>query len=275
MWEGREGGCCQVEFKMSSIMEWTNPVAAILVNQPIKGAPPVSALTQLREGQRDLSVYKDMGSQINLGSEHAYSLFHIFVYLELTLEFFLWMSSRGGHIRPIPVFKPPGSLTANHDAELYAPYRTPPRAASSTTNSSSCNSSPTSRYQTLYSVTATSWPCLTPPRFSIGFFTNPAFSAWGRSLSIFETGRFWIVAQGNVQHNDEWVGGWIRLRLLSFPLLQLAGIISVMIWLWPGLMGDWIKKVWIWYQESDHTGCSQLVTGLESMHLGLEERRGS
>ncbi|KAK2844186.1 hypothetical protein Q5P01_010845 [Channa striata] len=53
--------------------------------------------------------------------------------------------SRGAHIRPIPVFKPAGSPTANRDAELYAPYRTPPRAASSSTNSSSCNSSPTSR----------------------------------------------------------------------------------------------------------------------------------
>ncbi|KAM9352882.1 syntabulin [Symphorus nematophorus] len=52
--------------------------------------------------------------------------------------------SRGPHIRPLPVFKPAGSPTANRDAELYAPYRTPPRAASST-NSSSCNSSPTSR----------------------------------------------------------------------------------------------------------------------------------
>ncbi|XP_041843193.1 syntabulin isoform X2 [Melanotaenia boesemani] len=53
--------------------------------------------------------------------------------------------SRGTYIRPLPVFKPPGHLTANRDAELYAPYRTPPRATSSTTNSSSCNSSPTSR----------------------------------------------------------------------------------------------------------------------------------
>ncbi|XP_070691643.1 syntabulin isoform X2 [Pempheris klunzingeri] len=52
--------------------------------------------------------------------------------------------SRGTHIRPLPVFKPAGIPTANRDAELYAPYRTPPRAASST-NSSSCNSSPTSR----------------------------------------------------------------------------------------------------------------------------------
>ncbi|XP_040900670.1 syntabulin isoform X2 [Toxotes jaculatrix] len=52
--------------------------------------------------------------------------------------------SRGTHIRPLPVFKPAGSLTGNRDAELYAPYRTPPRAASST-NSSSCNSSPSSR----------------------------------------------------------------------------------------------------------------------------------
>lgn len=52
--------------------------------------------------------------------------------------------SRGAHIRPIPVFKPAGSPVANHDAVLYAPYRTPPRASSST-HSSSCNSSPTSR----------------------------------------------------------------------------------------------------------------------------------
>ncbi|XP_071326866.1 syntabulin isoform X3 [Trachinotus anak] len=52
--------------------------------------------------------------------------------------------SRGTHIRSLPVFKPAGSPTANRDAELYAPYRTPPRAASSA-NSSSCNSSPTSR----------------------------------------------------------------------------------------------------------------------------------
>ncbi|XP_031730339.1 syntabulin isoform X1 [Anarrhichthys ocellatus] len=50
--------------------------------------------------------------------------------------------SRVSHIRPLPVFKPPGSPTANRNAELYAPYRTPPRPASST---SSCNSSPTSR----------------------------------------------------------------------------------------------------------------------------------
>ncbi|XP_044063937.1 syntabulin isoform X2 [Siniperca chuatsi] len=57
--------------------------------------------------------------------------------------------SRSTHIRPLPVFKPAGSPTANRDAELYAPYRTPPRAASSTTNSSSCNSSPTSRRATL------------------------------------------------------------------------------------------------------------------------------
>ncbi|XP_074539800.1 syntabulin isoform X2 [Halichoeres trimaculatus] len=52
--------------------------------------------------------------------------------------------SRAAHIRPLPVFKPAGISTTNHDAELYAPYRTPPRAASST-NSSSCSSSPTSR----------------------------------------------------------------------------------------------------------------------------------
>ncbi|XP_017268742.1 syntabulin isoform X2 [Kryptolebias marmoratus] len=54
------------------------------------------------------------------------------------------LRSRGAHIQSLPVFKPPGVPTVTHDAELYAPYRTPPRAASST-HSSSCNSSPTSR----------------------------------------------------------------------------------------------------------------------------------
>ncbi|XP_061145238.1 syntabulin [Syngnathus typhle] len=44
----------------------------------------------------------------------------------------------------LPVFKPAGSQSPNRDADLYAPYQAPPRAASST-NSSSCNSSPTSR----------------------------------------------------------------------------------------------------------------------------------
>ncbi|CAF96264.1 unnamed protein product, partial [Tetraodon nigroviridis] len=51
--------------------------------------------------------------------------------------------SRGTHIRSLPVFKPAGTPMANRDAELYAPYKTAPKAASST-NSSSCNSSPTS-----------------------------------------------------------------------------------------------------------------------------------
>uniref|UniRef100_A0A672ZN83 Syntabulin (syntaxin-interacting) n=1 Tax=Sphaeramia orbicularis TaxID=375764 RepID=A0A672ZN83_9TELE len=52
--------------------------------------------------------------------------------------------SRGAHIRSLPVFKPAGSSsTTVRDAELYAPYRTPPRATSST--NSSCNSSPTTR----------------------------------------------------------------------------------------------------------------------------------
>ncbi|XP_061676171.1 syntabulin isoform X1 [Syngnathoides biaculeatus] len=48
------------------------------------------------------------------------------------------------HLSSLPVFKPAGSPSFNYDAELYAPCRTPPRVASST-NSSSCNSSPTSR----------------------------------------------------------------------------------------------------------------------------------
>ncbi|XP_013888560.1 syntabulin isoform X2 [Austrofundulus limnaeus] len=52
--------------------------------------------------------------------------------------------SHGTRIRSPPVFKPPSVTTVTHDAELYAPYRTPPRAASSTF-SSSCNSSPTLR----------------------------------------------------------------------------------------------------------------------------------
>uniref|UniRef100_A0A3Q2P6N8 Syntabulin (syntaxin-interacting) n=1 Tax=Fundulus heteroclitus TaxID=8078 RepID=A0A3Q2P6N8_FUNHE len=55
---------------------------------------------------------------------------------------------RSSHIRTIPVFKPAGAPSVKHDSELYAPYRTPPRAASSTL-SSSCNSSPTPRRVTL------------------------------------------------------------------------------------------------------------------------------
>ncbi|KAF7660446.1 hypothetical protein LDENG_00281900 [Lucifuga dentata] len=51
--------------------------------------------------------------------------------------------SRG--IRSLPVFKPAGSATANRDAELYAPYRTPLRATASSANCSSSSSSPTSR----------------------------------------------------------------------------------------------------------------------------------
>ncbi|XP_014849270.1 PREDICTED: syntabulin isoform X3 [Poecilia mexicana] len=51
---------------------------------------------------------------------------------------------RDPQIRTLPVFKPAGVPSLKHDSELYAPYRTPPRAASSTL-SSSCNSSPTSR----------------------------------------------------------------------------------------------------------------------------------
>ncbi|TNN60615.1 Syntabulin [Liparis tanakae] len=61
--------------------------------------------------------------------------------LNINANPFFLFSSR---VRPLPVFKPPGSPTASRNAELYAPYRTPPRAASST-NSSSCHSSPTSR----------------------------------------------------------------------------------------------------------------------------------
>ncbi|XP_062847396.1 syntabulin [Trichomycterus rosablanca] len=46
-------------------------------------------------------------------------------------------------IRSRPVFKPPGSPTAPRDAELYAPYRTPPKTHLSSHNGN--NSSPTSR----------------------------------------------------------------------------------------------------------------------------------
>ncbi|XP_016313792.1 syntabulin isoform X3 [Sinocyclocheilus anshuiensis] len=56
-------------------------------------------------------------------------------------------SSRSGpHIRSLPVFKPAGSPTAPRDAELYAPYRTPPKAPSITNSSS--NSSSTRRRTT-------------------------------------------------------------------------------------------------------------------------------
>ncbi|XP_053539027.1 syntabulin isoform X1 [Ictalurus punctatus] len=49
--------------------------------------------------------------------------------------------SRLPHIKSQPVFKPPGSPTAPRDAELYAPYRTPPKKTLS--SSISNNSSPT------------------------------------------------------------------------------------------------------------------------------------
>uniref|UniRef100_A0A1A7XJC7 Syntabulin (Syntaxin-interacting) n=1 Tax=Iconisemion striatum TaxID=60296 RepID=A0A1A7XJC7_9TELE len=52
--------------------------------------------------------------------------------------------SPGTSNRLLPVFKPVGVATVHHDAELYAPYKTPPRATSST-HSRSCNSSPISR----------------------------------------------------------------------------------------------------------------------------------
>ncbi|KAI4904052.1 hypothetical protein NFI96_033873 [Prochilodus magdalenae] len=54
--------------------------------------------------------------------------------------------SRVPHIRSQPVFKPPGSPTTHRDAELYAPYRTPPKSPFSSNISS--NSSPSSRRTT-------------------------------------------------------------------------------------------------------------------------------
>ncbi|XP_065154610.1 syntabulin isoform X1 [Paramisgurnus dabryanus] len=48
--------------------------------------------------------------------------------------------SRGPHIRSLPLFKPAGSPSSTRDAELYAPYRTPPKAPSCTNSSSSSTS---------------------------------------------------------------------------------------------------------------------------------------
>ncbi|XP_056618738.1 syntabulin isoform X2 [Triplophysa dalaica] len=45
--------------------------------------------------------------------------------------------SRGPHIRSLPVFKPAGSPSAQYNAELYAPYRTPPKPPSVTNSSGS------------------------------------------------------------------------------------------------------------------------------------------
>lgn len=105
---------------------------------------------------------------------------YFFLDKSLILFYFI-LSSRGAHIRPLPVFKPAGMPTANRDAELYAPYRTPPRAASST-NSSSCNSSPTSRYQTMLSYNVLSiiteqrlW-FLNLREFLLSWF--PRFTTW-------------------------------------------------------------------------------------------------
>ncbi|XP_055019778.1 syntabulin isoform X1 [Boleophthalmus pectinirostris] len=55
--------------------------------------------------------------------------------------------SRTTRIRLLPIFKPAGSPVANRDAELYAPYGTPPRVTSSI--NSSCNSSLSSRRASL------------------------------------------------------------------------------------------------------------------------------
>ncbi|XP_051577690.1 syntabulin-like isoform X2 [Myxocyprinus asiaticus] len=51
--------------------------------------------------------------------------------------------SRAPHISSLPVFKPAGSPTTQRNAELYAPYRTPPKPPSITNSSS--NSSSTRR----------------------------------------------------------------------------------------------------------------------------------
>ncbi|XP_051999274.1 syntabulin-like isoform X2 [Xyrauchen texanus] len=51
--------------------------------------------------------------------------------------------SHAPHIRSLPVFKPAGSPTAQRNAELYAPYRTPPKPHS--ISNSSSNSSSTRR----------------------------------------------------------------------------------------------------------------------------------
>uniref|UniRef100_A0A8C2IBJ0 Syntabulin (syntaxin-interacting) n=1 Tax=Cyprinus carpio TaxID=7962 RepID=A0A8C2IBJ0_CYPCA len=64
--------------------------------------------------------------------------------------------SRGPQIRSLPVFKPAGSPTAPRDAELYASYRTPPKAPSitnSSSNSSSTRSSLCSLNINIYLVT--------------------------------------------------------------------------------------------------------------------------
>lgn len=188
--------------------------------------------------------------------DYNFHLSYFFGISKSSSFFCFLLSSRGTHIRPLPVFKPAGSPTANRDAELYAPYRTPPRAASST--NSSCNSSPTSRCQTWLSCHAlliiterrlcflklrekkfsrvSSWSRLTFPHFSTWIRYKSNLRCLREKQGDFGDLRDLDCGSGNVQHNDEWVGGWIKLRLLSFPLLQPAGIISVMIWLCLGLM---------------------------------------
>lgn len=91
-----------------------------------------------------LLLFSDVGDDVTLTLDKWTRALQM-VYKENVFVCLL-SSSRGTNIRSLPVFKPAGSPAANHDAELYAPYRTPPRLPSSTTNSSSCHSSPSSRY---------------------------------------------------------------------------------------------------------------------------------
>ena len=211
----------------------------------------------------------------------------------LTRKLFFFFLSRVPHIRPLPVFKPAGSPTANRDAELYAPYRTPPRAASSsTTNSSSCNSSPTSRYKNTAFIACIidnrltdcgfinflymlSWSCLTFPGFS-------TMSHYKSDLPCLRQVSFGDLrdlgcSSGRVQHNDEWVGGWIKLRLFCAisslaPARDYIGHDLAVVGITEGFN---IANVWICFPDSDPIDGSWLVTGLEWAHHGLEERTGS
>lgn len=125
-----------------------------------------------------------------------------------------------------------------------------------------------------------SWSRLMFPHFSIWIHYKTNLPCLREKQVEFWEERFLDCSSGNVQHNDEWVGGWIKLRLLDRSFYIISSLAPVWDYIghdlaMVGIEDFNIANVWIWYPRSDPSDCSQLVTGLEWMHLGLEERSGS
>lgn len=189
-------------------------------------APPAAQVAWRPEGTSpSAQVEKKLlhAGKRKKGCDHAFKFEFIYIF-----SFVMLSSSCSAHIRPLPVFKPAGSPAANRDAELYAPYRTPPRATSST-NSSSCNSSPTSRYETWSVISCivnnhrAETVVLRSREFcqlsELLFMSNVMWIYYKSNLSClrqeqvdFGDLREFVCSTNNAQHYDERVGGGIKLR---------------------------------------------------------------